>query len=157
MARRAWPDRKEYLSIRVDHKAPPDRPQESIHLEFPKDQCVACIGEDLPERLLAGFGIRMASISAAAKVKKMMALTPLLETQQANVYLVGDLLSQAYLETVDFAAPPETYRRIKHRGNRETAQCSLFVRLMSGKATRLWGQKADTIPSFLRMGPGSAL
>lgn len=44
-------------------------------------------------------------------------VSPLLETQQPNIYLIGDLLSQAYLETDDFNADPSTFREIKHRGN----------------------------------------
>jgi pSer/pThr/pTyr-binding forkhead associated (FHA) protein len=50
-----------------------------------------------------------------------MAVTPLLETQQPNLYLIGDILSQAYLETDDFNADPESFQEIKHRGNIKSA------------------------------------
>lgn len=109
------PDRNQYLSILVDRKAIPGRPQECAHLEFPKERCIACIGEDIPEALLKEFGIHM--VVGGSKDKKMMAVTPLLETQQPGIFLIGDLLSQAYLETEDFHADPSTFQRIKHRGN----------------------------------------
>ena len=110
-------DRTEYLSIRIDRKVPEGRPPETVHLEFPKTQCVACIGEDIPEAFLKELGIDMVTTEAGRKAKKLMLVNTLLETRQANVYLVGDLLSQAYLETADFDASPDTFRRIKHRGN----------------------------------------
>ncbi len=109
------PERVEYVSVRIDRKAVPGRPQETTHLEFLKTRCVACIGEDIPEAFLKELGIDM--VTAGPKGKKMMVVTPLLETHQPNVYLVGDLLSQAYLETDDFDASPDAYRTVKHRGN----------------------------------------
>ncbi|MGD2067365.1 MAG: FHA domain-containing protein [Gemmatimonadota bacterium] len=111
------PDRNELLSIRVDRKSPEGRPQETVHLEFPKERCVACIGEDIPEKFLGELGVQMVDAGAPGKPKKMMAVTPLLETQQPNVYMVGDLLSQSYLETDDFGAPVDSFRKVKHRGN----------------------------------------
>ena len=44
-------------------------------------------------------------------------MSHLLETQVPHVYLIGDLLSQYYLETNDFTAPAESYQRLKHKGN----------------------------------------
>ena len=111
------PDRAEFLSIRIDRKNTEGRPAETVHLEFPKTQCVACIGEDIPEAFLAQLGIDMVVMGAGPAAKKMMLVSPLLETQQPNVYLIGDLLSKAYMETEDFSAAPDTYRQIKHRGN----------------------------------------
>src|SRR6185503_11902418 len=113
------PDREEVISVRIDRKTANDRPAETVHLEFSKGQCIACIGEDIPEKLLSTLGISMVAVGAQGK--KMMAVTPLLETQQPNMYLIGDLLSQSYLETDDFAAPPETFRQVKHRGNIKTS------------------------------------
>ncbi len=98
-------DRKEYLSIRIDRKSMPGRPQETTHLEFPKEDCIACIGEDIPESLLTDLGVRM--VVGGPKEKKMMAVSPLLETQQPNLYLIGDLLCPAYLETEDFDSDPK--------------------------------------------------
>jgi len=109
------PDRLDYLSLLVDRKSVPGRFQETMHLEFPKTRCIACIGEDIPETFLRELGVHM--VAGAAGEKKMMAVTPLLETQQPGVFLIGDLLSQAYLETEQFDADPSTFQRIKHRGN----------------------------------------
>jgi thioredoxin reductase/pSer/pThr/pTyr-binding forkhead associated (FHA) protein/ferredoxin len=113
------PEKEERLSIRIDRKVAPGRPSETVHLEFNKTRCVACIGEDIPEALLNSLGIYM--VTGGPNGKKRMAVTPLLETQQPNVYLIGDLLSQAYLETDDFHADPSTFREVKHRGNIKSA------------------------------------
>lgn len=112
-------DRREYLALRVDRRSMEGRPIETTHLEFPKDDCIACIGEDIPESLLASMGVH--PVTGGPKHKKRMCVTPLLETQVANIYLVGDILSQVYLETEDFAADPSTFREVKHRGNVKSA------------------------------------
>ncbi len=108
-------DHKEYLAIRTDRRFIDGRPNETSYLEFEKEQCIACIGEDLPLRLLGEMGINM--VVGGPKAKKRMQLTPLMETQLPNVYMLGDLLSQAYLETNDFDSPPEDFAEVKHRGN----------------------------------------
>jgi len=113
------PDRNEFLSLRIDRKEIDGRPIETDHLEFPKEHCIACIGEDIPEDFLNSLGVHM--VKGGPKNKKRMAVTPLLETQQPNLYLIGDILSQAYLETDDFEADPSTYREVKHRGNIKSA------------------------------------
>jgi thioredoxin reductase/pSer/pThr/pTyr-binding forkhead associated (FHA) protein len=113
------PDRNEFLSVRIDRKELDGRPIEKSHLEFPKEHCIACIGEDIPEDFLNSLGVHM--VEGGPNNKKRMAVTPLLETQQPNLYLIGDILSQAYLETEDFDADPETYQEIKHRGNIKSA------------------------------------
>jgi thioredoxin reductase/ferredoxin len=112
-------DRQDYLSLRVDRKQMVNRPSETTQIEFPKTSCIACIGEDIPEAFLNSMGIFMATGGPAKK--KRMVVTPLLETQQPNVYLIGDILSQAYLETDDFQADPATFRETKHRGNIKAA------------------------------------
>ncbi len=108
-------DMREYLSIRIDRKQIAGRPNETLHLEFPKGLCIACIGEDIPEAFLTSLGIQM--VEGGTAKKKRMCVTRLLETQQPNVYLIGDILSQVYLETDDFTADPSTFREVKHRGN----------------------------------------
>jgi pSer/pThr/pTyr-binding forkhead associated (FHA) protein/thioredoxin reductase/ferredoxin len=108
-------DRKEYLSVRIDRKRMIGRPSETSQIEFPKTACIACIGEDIPEAFLNSIGVFMAT--GGPSNKKRMVVTPLLETQQENVYLIGDILSQAYLETNDFQGKPESFQEIKHRGN----------------------------------------
>lgn len=108
-------EKRDYLSLRTDRKAIAGRPNETLHLEFLKESCIACIGEDIPEALLNSLGISM--VTGGAGNKKRMCVSPLLETQQPNVYLIGDILSQVYLETDDFASDPATFREVKHRGN----------------------------------------
>lgn len=112
-------DKKDYLSVRTDRRIIPGRPNETAHLEFAKEFCIACIGEDIPEGFLNSMGIFMAT--GGPSNKKRMLITPILETQQSNVYLIGDILSQAYLETDSFDADPSTFREIKHRGNIKAA------------------------------------
>ncbi len=113
------PDRKEYLSVRIDRKDLDGRPCETSHLEFSKTYAVACIGEDIPKAFLHTLGIDM--VTGGPKAKQRMVVTPLIESQQPNLYLIGDILSQAYLETEDFNADPATFREIKHRGNIKSA------------------------------------
>jgi thioredoxin reductase/pSer/pThr/pTyr-binding forkhead associated (FHA) protein len=112
-------DHREYLSLRVDRRSMEGRPSETVHLEFPKDCCIACIGEDIPEALLADLGIRMAV--GGPRDRKRMVVNRYLETEQRNVYLAGDILSQAYFETGDFDADPAGFREVKHRGNIKSA------------------------------------
>jgi len=112
-------DRKEYLAIRVDRRQMENRPSELTMLEFPKEQCIASIGEDIPEALLNSFGVHM--VIGGAKSRKRMVVNRYLETCQPNLYLVGDLLSQAYFETEDFEAAPGGFREVKHRGNIKSA------------------------------------
>ncbi|MFK7849293.1 MAG: FHA domain-containing protein [Rhodothermales bacterium] len=113
------PERAEYLSIRVDRRTIEGRSIETTHLEFLKKNCIACIGEDIPEQFLNSLGIHMAT--GGPKNKKQMVVSPLLETQQRNVYLVGDILSQRYLEADRFDADPATFREIRHPGNIKSA------------------------------------
>ncbi len=112
-------DRREYLAIRVDRRTMDGRPAETTHLEFLKENCLACIGEDIPEALLASFGIRMAT--GGPRGRKRMVVNRYLESEQPNIYLVGDILSQAYFETDDFGADPANFREVKHRGNIKSA------------------------------------
>jgi len=112
-------DKNEYLSVRIDRKRVEARPSETVHAEFPKDFCIACIGQDLPERILGTMGINMAV--GGPKDKKRMVVNRQLETLQKNVYLIGDLLSQAYFETDDFNSDPKGFAEIKHRGNIKSA------------------------------------
>ncbi len=111
-------DREEYLAIRVDRRRMEGRPVEALHLEFPKESVVACIGEDLPVALLDAVGVPQA---VGPRGRKRMAVTRYLETVQPGVFLVGDVLSQSYLETDDFGADPATYREVRHPGNVKSA------------------------------------
>jgi len=112
-------DKKEYLSLRIDRKLLADRPNESSYLEFHKEMCIACIGEDIPEALLRSCGVHMAT--GGKKLRKRMVVNRLLESEQPNLYLIGDILSQAYLEAETFDENPEDLREVKHRGNVKSA------------------------------------
>jgi len=111
-------DREEYLAVRVDRRRMEGRPTEALHLEFQKDCVVACIGEDLPVALLDAIGIPQA---VGPSGKKRMAVTRHLETVQPGIFLVGDVLSQSYLEADDFGADPAGYREVRHPGNVKSA------------------------------------
>ena len=113
------PDRVELLSVRIDRKTPEGRPPETVHLEFHKNRVIACIGEDIPEALLLSLGIPMIPVGDGKK----MLVSPLLETVQPSTYLIGDLLSQSYLETSSFngKSAADDARQVKHRGNIKTS------------------------------------
>jgi thioredoxin reductase/ferredoxin len=112
-------DHREYLSVRVDRRTMEGRPSETTHLEFPKEACIACIGEDLPKKLLAEIGCPLVKGGPRGRLRAVV--SPLLETCRPGIFLAGDLLSQAYLETDDFGADPATFREVKHRGNVKSA------------------------------------
>lgn len=131
-------DQKEYLSLRIDRREMTNRPHETAQLEFAKDKCIACIGEDVPTSLLSTLGIEMAS--GGREGKKRFLVTPLLETQQPNTYLVGDLLSPIYYETEDFNAASFSFKEIKRRGNIKAALCD-GVLVIEAIAQKLAGKK----------------
>ncbi|RMH17075.1 MAG: FHA domain-containing protein [Acidobacteria bacterium] len=112
-------DRREYLAIRIDRRRMEGRPVEAVHLELPKASCVACIGEDVPEALLSGLGVPL--VTGGPRNRKRALVNRYLESVRPNLYLIGDLLSQAYFETDDFAADPASWREVKHRGNIKSA------------------------------------
>lgn len=131
-------DQKEYLSLRIDRREMANRPHETAQLEFAKDKCIACIGEDVPTALLSTLGIEMAS--AGKEGKKRFLVTPLLETQQPNAYLIGDLLSPIYYEAEDFNAEASSFKEIKRRGNIKAALCD-GVLVIEAIAQKLAGKK----------------
>jgi len=135
-------DRREYLAVRVDRRMMEGRPNELTLLEFPKEKCIACIGEDIPEALLNSVGIHL--VTGGPKARKRMVVNRFLETCQENVYLIGDLLSQAYFETDDFDDDPAGFREIKHRGNVKSALRD-GVRVAQVIEQRLAGKKDSEI------------
>ena len=112
-------DGKEYLCIRTDRKIMPGRPAETLHLEFLKKVCIACIGEEIPEGLLNTLGIAL--VTGGSKNKKRIVVTPLHETCQPNVYLIGDILSPVHHSTESFDSDPATFQDVKRRGNVKAA------------------------------------
>ena len=112
-------DHQSYLSIRTDRRCIAGRPNETLHLEFPKPDVIACIGEDMPETFMAELGISMKT--GGPKNRKRVVVNRYLESEQAGIFLVGDLLSQAYFETDDFQADAAGFREVRHRGNIKSA------------------------------------
>ncbi|MGQ0735152.1 MAG: FAD-dependent oxidoreductase [Acidobacteriota bacterium] len=107
-----------FLSVRTSRVLAPACPPETTQFEFKKGFCIACIGEDIPEGLLAKVGVPLTAGGPANK--KRIVVNPLLETRQPNVYLAGDVLSPAYYETTEFD-DPSTFQEIKRRGNIKAA------------------------------------
>ncbi len=112
-------DHEEYLSIRVDRRRLDGRPAETTHLEFPKDCCLAQIGDDLPEGLLGEMGIEM--VAGGTRGKRRMLVNRLHESAQPNVYLLGDLLSPIYLQCERFDDDPAAFREVRRQGNIKSA------------------------------------
>jgi pSer/pThr/pTyr-binding forkhead associated (FHA) protein/ferredoxin len=107
------------LCLETDRKDLPNRPAEITNLEFLTRHCIACIGQEIPERFLASLGVE--PVIGGPRNKKGLVVSPLLETCRPNLYLFGDTLSPLYLETDDFAADPADFREIKRRGNVKAA------------------------------------
>lgn len=132
-------DHQEYLAIRIDRRRLEGRPCETSHFEFPKEQCIACIGEDVPEKFLRGMGIEMAETEAGKR--KLIVVNALLESQQSGVYLIGDILSQYYFCAGAFGEATG-YERSKHPGNiKSSIRDGVYI--------------ADVIAERLRGGSGS--
>lgn len=108
-----------HLSLRTSRLVAPGKPAETTQLEFSKSFCIACIGEDIPEALLASVGVPL--VAGGPNNKSRPVVTPLLETRQPNVYLAGDILSPAYFETTDFTSDPSKFLEVKRRGNIKAA------------------------------------
>jgi pSer/pThr/pTyr-binding forkhead associated (FHA) protein/thioredoxin reductase len=106
------------LAIRTSRVQAPDTPTECTQLEFFVRQVIACIGEDIPTALLAKIGTPL--VSGGPSNKTRIGVTPLLETQQPNVYLAGDTLSPVYFE-VGEVDDPGNYREVRRRGNIKAA------------------------------------
>jgi len=135
-------DRCEYLSVRVDRRELAERPAETVHLEFPKEQCIACIGEDVPATLLDTLGVPL--VAGGRRGRRRAVVNRWLESRRPGVFLVGDLLSQAYLETDDFDADPAGFREVRHRGNIKSALRDA-VRVADVIRQKLDGRKDDEI------------
>jgi pSer/pThr/pTyr-binding forkhead associated (FHA) protein/thioredoxin reductase/ferredoxin len=108
-----------YLCIRTARQQASGSPAETTQLEFRKVFCIACIGEDIPEGMLNRIGVPL--VTGGPQAKKRLCVSPLLETRQPNLYLAGDVLSPAYLETTDFDGDPGAFTEVKRRGNVKAA------------------------------------
>ena len=130
-------DKREVLSVRVDRRGVENRPAETLHYEFDVERCVACIGEDVPVGLLSSMGIHM-RVGGRRKSKRL-AVSPLLETQFPNLYLIGDTLSDSYMETTNFLADPKEFADRSRPGNIKMALRDGLVAMESAHQ-RLNGQ-----------------
>jgi thioredoxin reductase len=84
--------------VRIDRKTADKRPPETVNLEFAKSQVVACIGEDLPVRLLQGCNIKVPMVNNRA----LMLVNHQGETSLPGVFLVGDARGPKFLRCTDF-------------------------------------------------------
>ncbi len=109
-------DKKEYLSVRTDRKVAAGRPCETVHLEFPKEHVVACIGEDLPVKLLQGCGIKVFLLNN----RPLMLVNRDGEVSLPGVFLVGDARGPKYLRCTDFN-DSTTYEQVVEKRNIKAA------------------------------------
>lgn len=107
------------LAIRTSRLSAAGEPVQTIHLEFLKRLCVACVGEDVPESLLKSIGCP--PVTGGPNNQRRLAVSPLLESRQPNLYFAGDLLSPTYLETTNFQADAGGYSEVVRRGNIKSA------------------------------------
>ncbi len=144
------PDSQDFLCVRTDRKVLAERPAETTQLEFPVRSCIACIGEDLPVALLNSIGVFQ--VSGGPKNRQRFVVSPLMETALPNLYLAGDLLSPAYLETETPDGDPAGFREVKRRGNIKSALrdgvmvAEVIAQKLSG-ATRIHVQVQDAEPA----------
>ena len=125
------PDRKEYLSVRIDRKVIEGRPAESLHMEFPKDRVVACIGGDVPHQTLQKFGVKVPTIDG----EPYIVVTPDGECSVPGVFLVGDLKgTPEYYQCTDFN-DTTTYKKKRDKRNIKMAMRDA-VRAVEVIATR---------------------
>lgn len=108
-------DGREVFALRSDRREVSGRPIEGTFLEFDKEQVLACIGADLPLQFLASIGVDQ--FVSADDDERYMAVTPWLETQVRNVFMAGELLTPAFIQTRDFNPEVEQSTVIDHIGN----------------------------------------
>ncbi len=110
------PDKQEYLSLRIDRKVVEGRPPETVHLEFAKHRVVACIGEDLPVKLLQSLGVKIPLVNN----RPLMLVNREGEVSQPGVFLVGDARGPKYLRCTDFN-DSTSYEQIVQKRNIKAA------------------------------------
>lgn len=110
------PDKNDYLSVLVDRKVIEGRPPETVHLEFPKHQVVACIGEDLPVKFLQSCGTMIPTVNR----QSLMLVNRDGELSLPGVFLVGDARGPKYLRCADFN-DSTTYEQVIQKRNIKAA------------------------------------
>ncbi len=110
------PDKRDYLSLLVDRKQIEGRPAESTHYEFPKECVIACIGTDLPVKLLQKIGIKVPLVNNQPR----MLVSEDGETNLPGVFLVGDARGPRFLRCSDHE-DTETYEKVNMKRNIKAA------------------------------------
>jgi thioredoxin reductase/pSer/pThr/pTyr-binding forkhead associated (FHA) protein/ferredoxin len=110
------PDKSDYLSVRIDRKTIEGRPPETVHLEFAKSHVVACIGEDLPVKLLQGCGVKVPLLND----RPLMLVNRDGEVSLPGVFLAGDARGPRYLRCTDFN-DSTTYEQVVQKRNIKAA------------------------------------
>jgi thioredoxin reductase/pSer/pThr/pTyr-binding forkhead associated (FHA) protein/ferredoxin len=89
----AGPDQRDYLLVRVDRKVIEGRPIETVHLEFAKEQVLACLGGDLPFQLVENLGAKVPTVND----KRYMLVNQAGELSLPGVFLIGNARGAKYL------------------------------------------------------------
>src|SRR6185295_10571720 len=133
------------LCVRTSRVTASGTPTQTTQLEFRKRFSIACIGADIPDKLLARLGTPL--VSGGPANQKRCVVNPLLETRQPNLYLAGDVLLPSYFETTDFSADPSSFTEIKRKGNIKAALRDGVV-VAGAIAQRLAGQQVIVVDAF---------
>lgn len=134
------PDKEDYLSVRIDRKTADKRPPETVSLEFKKSQVVACIGEDLPVRLLQGCNIKVPMVNN----RPLMLVNHQGETSLSGVFLVGDARGPKFLRCTDFN-DSNTYETITLKRNIKAAMVEA-IEVVNLIASRKGAVAAEVVP-----------
>lgn len=87
----------------------PNPAERFVCIEFPLDHVVACIGTEKPTHVLQnGCGVKME--------KGSVIVSKNFESHSKGVYVIGDILSNKYIEAEDLNNPA-TYKEVRHVGN----------------------------------------
>lgn len=135
------PDKQDYLSVRIDRKTADKRPTETVNLEFPKSQVVACIGEDLPIRLLQSCGIKVPMVNN----RPLMLVDHHGQTSLPGVFLVGDARGPKFLRCTDFN-DSSTYEQVTLKRNIKAAMVEA-VEVVNLIASRKGAVAAEVAPA----------
>jgi ferredoxin len=134
------------VALRTDRRELSGRPPEGIFLEFPKERILACIGADLPVSFLGTIGIHR--LKNADDEEELMAVSPTFESEVRNVYLIGDLLSPAFIQTTDFRREAVQTTVLDHTGNFKQGMID-GVLVVEGISQKKSGRKEEEVVQHL--------
>ncbi len=141
-------DGSEFLALRSDRIREAGRPVQGSYLEFPKERVLACIGADLPVGFLRSCGIERLT-AADSENEKFLPVTPLLESAAPNIFMIGDLLSPAYIQTHDFTPEAVQSAVIDHQGNFKMGMIDGVLAIESIQKRLREGKSDENIATFL--------